>query len=49
VPFPVRDAEEATQAGARQRIANLVTNAKKAGPRRMLRTVGNESLPDFGK
>jgi len=46
---PVRDAQEATQAGARQRIADLVTDAEKAGPRRMLHTVGNESLPDFGK
>src|SRR5678815_5310327 len=44
----VRDAQQTSQAGAGQRIADLVPDAEEASPRRMLRTVRDESLANFG-
>jgi len=44
----VRDAQQTSQAGAGQRIADFVPDAEEAPPRRMLQAVRDESLTNFG-
>jgi len=43
-----RDAKQPPQAGARERIADLIANAEKAAPRRMPLTFRDEPLPNLG-